>query len=137
MAHDLPLCLYDCVYDDAKVKWQTSPGDQEVDEEGELAQRTNIAKPLIDQLYDLELKSAMIRNALSHIQPTQTLPTGERQNAIPLGGNTFAVSSKFRPLLERERGDTPDEINRRWRESDKGKRRQKKSGAGGDKMIVD
>lgn len=139
MANDLPLCLYDCVFDESAVQWRTVPGDEpQEDEEGrEKAQRTNISKSLIDQLYDLELKSAMIRNALAHIQPIHTQPVGERSLAIPLGGNTFAMSSKHLPLLERERGDTPDEINRRWRESEKGKRRQKKNAGGeGEKMDM-
>ncbi|TIA97034.1 hypothetical protein E3P96_03489 [Wallemia ichthyophaga] len=139
MAHDLPLCLYDCVYDDSKVVWRSAPcgseseslhSDQadQADQADAILHRTHIAKSLTDQLFDLELKSAMVRNALKHLHPTLTTPIGDRSNATPLGGNTFAMSKASRPLLERERGNTPDEINRRWRDSEKGKRRQGKKG---------
>ncbi|EIM23567.1 pseudouridine synthase [Wallemia mellicola CBS 633.66] len=136
MANDLPLCLYDCVFDERSLSWRTQAGDEPTDEVEDRRQRTNTSKAIVDQLYELELQSAMLKNALSQIKPIDTRPVGDKVNAIPLGGNNFVISSKHLPLLERERGDTPDVINARWRDSEKGKRRSKKSTSASEKMDI-
>ncbi|TFK47201.1 pseudouridine synthase [Heliocybe sulcata] len=147
MADSLPLMLWDCVYDEKDVSWRVTSGDPAV--EKDLLKSENGPGNLIQQLGSAYGRSriftALNRQFLAAGQqyippPKSYLPIGGPgvdalvPNAmldIPLGGGTYRQTTKYVPLLQRDRLEHVDIVNERWREG-KGSRRAARQQVDGD-----
>ena len=132
LANDLPLCLYDCIFPSNKVNWRTSPDNIDIKDDDEQIHRTSAAKSLLNQLFELDLQSSILKCHLKQLEPINQFPNNDKLNAVPIGANNFITSSKYVPLLQRPRGEKAEVINERWRNSDKGKRKLNKQDNGND-----
>jgi tRNA pseudouridine38/39 synthase len=105
MASDLPLLLWDCHFPEDSTRWMTSNA-------GELARRgmaqTAEAHRMRALMADHHL-AALDRLIPRPLEGSAMLQKGAGE--IVPGGK-----ARYRPLLERQRGLSFDEVNRRWRE---------------------
>lgn len=141
MASALPLVLWDCGYLPEDVKWQTD----DVPSTNNSSDST-VTNNVRHQLASIHIRSR-IRSVIDdhflrassryHEFPYTPLPftnDKERNTAlaggkvmlnIPIGGGAHIRTSKHTPLLTRERGDSTDVVNERWRQG-RGKKRLEK-----------
>ncbi|KZT24980.1 pseudouridine synthase [Neolentinus lepideus HHB14362 ss-1] len=146
MADALPLMLWDCAYDDNDVSWRVT--NDETGAEEERIPSANGSGNVIQQLHSIYTRSR-ISTALNGLfltagqryvsPPASYLPIGGPgveplpQNGlldIPLGGGMYRHTSKYIPLLHRNRLEHVDVVNQRWR-AGKGMRREAR------KQVVD
>ncbi|EKM76207.1 hypothetical protein AGABI1DRAFT_108952 [Agaricus bisporus var. burnettii JB137-S8] len=147
MADALPLMLWDCAYAEEDVKWRTGtlePSAQDHNHDtDEHSRRCGLGTEsnLYLQLHSIWNRSRIynvldghfLRAAEAHHRPpTSPLPliTGTSLNDpsslnYPLGGGTYKRVQKYVPVLTRNRLDTVEMINERWRNG-KGSRKAEK-----------
>ena len=132
MADALPLMLWECAYAENDVLWRTN-GD---DDGGEGEDLADTSSGLYHQLHSIHARSVMHSTldaqflsaaAAFHSPPQRHFPLsltgftpsakfdGQGVMCIPLGGGTFKRTSKYVPLLKRNRLDNVAVANERWR----------------------
>jgi tRNA pseudouridine38/39 synthase len=162
MADGLPLMLWDCGYAEEDVKWRTgsleltsdshSPSDGDTRRSGQ-GTKTDLYHQLhstwnrscVYTVLDRHLLQAAERyhqppQSVLPLPPSSTIPTPDLIQDYgmpvnyPLGGGSYKRVLKYVPVLKRNRLDTVEAINERWRLG-KGSRRAERrteSGCGND-----
>ncbi|KAF9006981.1 pseudouridine synthase [Cyathus striatus] len=145
MADGMPLMLWDCTYSDEDVSWRTST-------KPENPGSSHSFKNIYEQLETIHTRSLVhasltkyffLAASQHHSPPPNILPipkedfprindilTGKRIH-IPLGGGTFKRVWNYTPVLKRERLETVDVINEKWRLK-RGKRLEEIQNMSGD-----
>jgi len=168
MADALPLMLWDCGYAEEDVRWRSqsvvdvpsSSTDRDTRRSGQ-GTETDLYHQLHSKWNRSRVYAMLDRHFLQaaeqyHRPPrsdlplpsTSTLPLSDldllAQNlgtvAYPLGGGTYKRAVKYTPLLRRNRLDTLDVINERWRlgkGARKAERRGESSVCKGDRCDLD
>ncbi|EJU04414.1 pseudouridine synthase [Dacryopinax primogenitus] len=124
MADALPLVLWDCRYSDEDLNW--------------IPDEPGYSQGFVQSLETTYTQSLMQSTILSYFTraaelrpPPVSASAGEfgRRDCVLLdmGAGRFKVNIKYKPLLKRERGSTPDEVLRRWREGKGGRRAEKRA----------
>ncbi|KXN82383.1 tRNA pseudouridine(38/39) synthase [Leucoagaricus sp. SymC.cos] len=159
MADALPLVLWDCGYAEEDVKWRAgtlepSPGapSSSLGDEDMRRSGTGADTDLYHQLHSIWNRSRVYtvldRHFLQaaeryHRPPQSVLPlpssttTSEALQSFgapvnyPLGGGTYKRAVKYVPVMKRDRLDTVEVINERWRLG-KGSRRAERKGDNGN-----
>lgn len=143
IADGLSLVLWDCGYSDKETKWQTD-GNPSTSSSNSIARKeSSITTNLRHQLYSIYTRSRIhatldghfLRAAARHhsvpftplplTSPDKDLPLLYHQKTllnVPVGGGSYIRTSKYKPLLTRERGESAEVVNQRWRNG-RGKRR--------------
>lgn len=157
MADPLPLVLWDCGYNASDVQWHIDADFPE----GSVSSQRELASNIINTLRGiherallrLTLDSHFLKAAsLYHQPPTQYFPLNRPDApkipegstlSVPLGGGTFRRGAKYEPLLERERSESADVVNEKWRTGRGAKKwaqvlekKKKKVGAGDSALPV-
>ncbi|KIJ34999.1 hypothetical protein M422DRAFT_76371 [Sphaerobolus stellatus SS14] len=137
MADGLPLALWDCGYADGDVQWQADDGNASSDKDSPMT--TNVRLQLASIYTRSRIRTTLdghfLRAAAQfHELPYSPLPiTSEADKdavlkfqknvmGIPIGGGLHIRTSKYRPLLGRERMEPASVVNERWRRG-RGKKR--------------
>ena len=122
MADALPLMLWECGYDKSELHWRTG---------GYVDGHNTIKGDLYQQLGGIYTRSRVYSVLDQHfmtavgVHHPPLLKNGaeqlgdnaarERVTNVPLGGGTSKRLQKYKPLLERQRLDTVEVMNERWR----------------------
>lgn len=139
MADALPLMLWECGYPETEVSWRTTgkPDDDGSAQGGTLYHQMQSIHSR-SQIYTTLNQHFFAAASIHHPPPPSLFPVSnvellprEAMN-IPLGGGTFKRSNNYTPLLKRNRLDTVEVMNERWR-TGKGFRRdeRRKAAEGG------
>ena len=139
MADALPLMLWECGYPETEVSWRTTgkPDDDGPAQGGTLYHQMQSIHSR-SQIYTTLNLHFLAAASIHHPPPPSVFPVSdvnllprEAMN-IPLGGGTFKRSNNYTPLLKRNRLDTVEVMNERWR-TGKGFRRdeRRKAAEGG------
>jgi tRNA pseudouridine38/39 synthase len=153
MADALPLMLWDCAYAEEDVIWRTAtlePSDQDHDQgTDEDSRRSGLATEtdLYHQLHSIwnrsRIYSVLDQHFLKAVQAHHRPPISPLPLAVgtplnhsislnyPLGGGQYKRVQKYVPVLTRNRLDTVDVINERWRNG-KGSRKAERRAASGE-----
>ncbi|KAL7420099.1 pseudouridine synthase deg1 [Cryptotrichosporon argae] len=129
MGHPLPLTLHECAYDPAAgLDWRYGPYDGPL-RALEPAQRAAVAEHAERGRADLErdLDAARQESEIRTWQTTGALrkleqiygPPVKRAGhsiAVPVGGGDLVLVRKYQKVADRQVGDTPEAVNRKWRE---------------------
>jgi tRNA pseudouridine38/39 synthase len=102
LADALPLVIWDCVYDESDVQWQTG----EEEEGGLYRQMRSIHER---SMVHTTLDAYFLETTSKHHEAGV-----ERMTSIPLGAGTYQRIGKYIPLLERRRMDSVEQVNSRW-----------------------
>lgn len=133
MGDPIPLTLWKCGYTE-ELEWRYSGYDGSLSaDQGTQKGAEGIAsleRQLEQQRQEADLKAWQIGNLLKALH--RTIPDRDQEEDVkedkgttmyPVGGGDVVITTKYKAVLERPMGETPDEVNRKWRE--KGKRRPK------------
>lgn len=131
MADGLPLVLWECGYSDDDVRWRT---DEDPSASGALMDKEVMTTNLRHQMLSIynrsriraTLEGHFLRAAANHHPVPYTplpFPLSDEDSPssqkfilnIPVGGGMHVRTAKYKPLLTRERGDSVDVVNERWR----------------------
>ncbi|KZV72283.1 tRNA pseudouridine synthase [Peniophora sp. CONT] len=131
MADALPLVLWDCAYKDEDVNWRSDAGIDEDDGPGAKSVHFQLSGALERAKIHTALDACFLAAAARFHPPQHDgLPLASPSDVrgigfanVLLGGGTNARVRRYVPLLERERRESVEEINRKWREG-RGKRRK-------------
>ena len=129
MGDPLPLTLYECGYDPAAgLDWRVGGYDgamaelPEEDQDKEDEARGRLERNLEELRQAAELRAWQVGNAVSRVKQLYGEPVSLEAAKLlyPVGGgNAVSIGSRYRPVMTRPRGETPDEVNRKWREKPK------------------
>ncbi|KAI3610538.1 trna pseudouridine synthase 3 [Moniliophthora roreri] len=159
MADALPLVLWDCGYSNKDVEWRTDdygvgPTDAKTSTEIRAASSSSESgRGLYHLLHSIHGRSQIFTTLHRHFlgaasqffsppwTPTFTGQIGVRNGdavswEVPLGGGTSRKLTQYVPLLKRNRLDTVEAINKRWKLG-KGFRRDERKRTAGDKKEED
>ncbi|KAF7297195.1 tRNA pseudouridine synthase 3 [Mycena indigotica] len=117
MADGLPLMLYACHYPEGLLDWQTDtvkPAAQKYDSSADADAFAQLQYALARSEMYSTLNNAFSDAAQEHHYP-ETSNSTTTTYTIPLGGATFRRSSKYVPLLLRNRNKHFEVVNERWR----------------------
>lgn len=129
MGDPLPLTLYECGYEESDNldwryggydgPWKDLAGEaRETVREAALMGRDGLEADLVAVQQEAQLRTWQTGGALRTLR--KTFPEqGGRATATtmyPVGGGQVILTGKYKPVAERQRGETPDEVNRKWRE---------------------
>ncbi|KAK7033601.1 pseudouridine synthase deg1 [Paramarasmius palmivorus] len=149
MADALPLVLWDCGYSNEDVNWQTSGHDIDAVEATQASSGSNDSgRGLYHLLHSIHARSQIFTTLHRHFldaasqffgppwAPTSNGQIGVRNGEtvaweVPLGGGASRKLAQYVPLLKRNRLDTVETINERWRLG-KGFRRDNRKWTAGD-----
>ena len=131
MADGLPLVLWDCAYKNEDVNWRSDTGADEDDGPGAKSVHFQLSGALERAKIHAALDACFLAAAARFHSPLDDgLPLASPSDAgrvglanVLLGGGTNARVRRYIPLLDRERRESVEDINRKWREG-RGKRRQ-------------
>ena len=136
IADSLPLVLWDCGYPDEEIQWQTDMESSATGSNTLTDKETSVTTNLRHQLFSVYTRSRihaalnghfLRAAALHHPMPFTPLPMSSSDKDLPLlqqrktvlnvpvGGGSYIRTSKYRPLLMRERGESAEVVNERWR----------------------
>lgn len=104
MADGLPLVLWDCAYEDSDVKWQVDGEESGLYRQMRGIHERSAIHTALDACF---LRAASVFHADARRCSGATL-------ALPLGGGTYARTSKYIPLLDRKRQESAEVVNGRW-----------------------
>ncbi|CAD6581971.1 MAG: hypothetical protein TREMPRED_003147 [Tremellales sp. Tagirdzhanova-0007] len=130
MGQALPLTLHECEYGDGKLDWRISGYDgpfsslsaneKVVAVPGEASMRDFTERQLEEARQEAELRAWQIGGGLRRLRellgPRTEVNRGERIVSHPIGGGEMSTTRKYQPVMDRVRGETPEEVNRKWRE---------------------
>lgn len=129
MADALPLMLWDCAYSPDDVNWRTHGKDPDMAIRTEDDEDYASGFGLYRHLSSIHERS-LIHTALNDhfLQAASVFHRLPRTSMIevPLGGGTLKRTSQYTPLLRRNRLDTVEVMNERWRVGKGSRREQKK-----------
>ncbi|GFZ46923.1 hypothetical protein JCM24511_04148 [Saitozyma sp. JCM 24511] len=128
MGDPLPLTLHECGYEPG-LDWRYGgydgtwgdlpPEQQESVRQHALGGSESLERDLESMRQEAEIRTWQIGGALRTLRSTlgsgQTA-TASTSTVYPTGGGQVVITGKYKPVLERPRGETPDEVNRKWRE---------------------
>ncbi|KAF9444964.1 pseudouridine synthase [Macrolepiota fuliginosa MF-IS2] len=161
MADALPLMLWDCGYAEDDVKWRTGTLEPNSDPTALDSNDTDTRRSgsgtetdLYHQLHSIwnrsRIYTVLDRHFLQaaekyHRPPYSPLPIPSSSASVtisdlttpinyPLGGGTYKRAQKYVPVLERNRLDTVDMINERWRLGKGSRKAEKKGATAGDSV---
>ncbi|KAF8591759.1 tRNA pseudouridine synthase [Ramaria rubella] len=143
MADGLPLVLWDCGYSAEDVLWRTGK-EPSVSAVGLSTEEENpITTNLRHQMFSIYTRSRIRTTLDGHFlqlaaqyhpppftpfplpSPADLAPLLQTQKTIlnvPVGGGSHIRTAKYKPLLTRERGESAEVVNERWRQG-RGKKR--------------
>ncbi|THH18227.1 hypothetical protein EW146_g2720 [Bondarzewia mesenterica] len=146
MADGLPLMLWDCGYAEEDLDWRTDLDTKEEREKDATETTLNLYHQL-DSIHTRSLISTTLdEHFLSsagrfHAPPPNPFPLASLSQLagsgagilnVPLGGGTFRRLTKYVPVLERNRLDSIEVANERWRLGKGGRREERKRAAYAD-----
>lgn len=146
MGHPLPLTLHHCGYPDDLIDWRfggyDGPWQRLSEDEKEkkynlaMGGREGLDRQLEVARQEAQLRSWQISGSLRKLDSIFGPSRAEKYAGAlwPIGGGDYMMSGKYKKVEDRPRGETPDEVNRKWREG-KGKIRKEAREAKG--MDVD
>jgi len=131
LAHPLPLTLYECSYEDEELDWRISGYDGffsslSVEERGRIVpeeggMRESLERQLEEARQEAEIRAWQVGGGLRRLRdvfgPSEEV--GHRKEGLvshPIGGGEMLVTGRYQQVMERSRGETPDEVNRKWKE---------------------
>ncbi|KAK1923945.1 pseudouridine synthase [Papiliotrema laurentii] len=138
MGHPLPLTLYECGFEglDWRAGGYDGPtsgitADELVMEDDS---RAKLERGLEELRQEAELRAWQVGNAVNKMREIYGKPAQvDTSSLFPTGGGEMLSMSTYRPVMSRSRGDTPEEVNRKWREKNPDKVRRGVQGVqGGD-----
>ncbi|VEU22933.1 DEKNAAC104218 [Brettanomyces naardenensis] len=103
LAHDIPLILYDCGYDEKTVKWTAGPERQYVSHLG-----------LNGMANDYKIKAVVMEYMEKVVKGS--LPEKADKIVIHLGDGMGQISGRYIPYDEKQKLDAPEMANKRWRD---------------------
>ncbi len=103
LAHDIPLILYDCVYDPQTVKWTAGPARKYV---------SHLALNGLANTY--KVKSIVVQYMQRIVE--NSIPQKMDKIIVDLGDGAGQVCSKFIPYHKRQKVEAPDITNVKWLE---------------------
>lgn len=142
IADGLPLVLWDCGYSDEETRWQTD-GEAFISSSSLTDKETSMTTNLRHQMFSVYTRSRIHATlnghflqaaARHHPIPSTPLPLSSSEKDltllhsqkmilnIPVGGGSYIRTAKYKPLLTRERGESAEVVNERWRNG-RGKKR--------------
>ncbi|KAK8864707.1 tRNA pseudouridine(38-40) synthase [Kwoniella newhampshirensis] len=129
MGHPLPLTLHHCGYpDEAGLDWRfggyDGPYSSLAEEDKEtlypvaMGGREGFERTLDSSKQQAELRAWQIGGSMKKMNQVLGPSRAEKIGGClwPVGGGEFQMTGKYRPVETRTRGETPDEVNRKWRE---------------------
>lgn len=118
LAHDIPLILYDCGYDPVTVKWSSGPHRQYVTHLG-----------LNGLVNDYKMKSCVVE--FMHNVVEDSMPEQLDKIIVKIGDGMGQVITKFIPYSKRQRVESVEVTNQKWRaRKDRQQKRLKMEEAG-------
>ncbi|OCF43036.1 tRNA pseudouridine(38-40) synthase [Kwoniella heveanensis CBS 569] len=132
MGDPLPLTLHKCGYKEGVLDWRfggyDGPWSTLSSEEQDrlylpaMGGREGFERTLLSAAQEAEIRAWQVSGSLRKLREvlgssSDTKPEREDQITYPTGGGEVAIALKYKRLEERPRGDTPDEVNRKWREA--------------------
>lgn len=130
MGDPLPLTLHECGYPEP-LDWRIGGYDgpllslTSAEREGVMEKamegRDKLERELEAMTQHAELRSWQVGGALRtlrKIAPKAGDRAGDaRLSVYPIGGGEVITTGKYKKVMDRPRGDTPDVVNRKWREA--------------------
>ncbi|WWC88978.1 tRNA pseudouridine(38-40) synthase [Kwoniella dendrophila CBS 6074] len=140
MGDPLPLTLFECGYEQGLLDWRFSGYDgpwQSLSIEKKLELwdyamngKDSFERQLLQSTQKYDLKSWQINNSLNKLR--QIFPTSQenqilsqrpetnesnqqKQIIYPVGGGEFIIGRSYKELKDRPRGETPDQVNEKYR----------------------
>jgi tRNA pseudouridine38/39 synthase len=149
MGDPLPLTLHECGYPDTP-DWRIGgydgpfnsldPAGQEAVWSDAMAGRDKLERELQFAVNHSEFRTWQIGGGLRTLLKTLPEPEGDDQKrftSYPIGGGEIIVTGKYKKVMTRTRGEVPEVVNRKWRES-----KERRTGVpfvkvGGPREVVD
>lgn len=129
MGDPLPLTLHECGYPEP-LDWRIGGYDgpfAALDATGRMevwpqamAGRDKLERELTANVQQSELRTWQIAGGLRTLQKVMPEKEGDDQKrftSYPVGGGQVIVTGKYKKVMERTRGEVPEVVNRKWRES--------------------
>ncbi|WVW84286.1 tRNA pseudouridine(38-40) synthase [Kwoniella bestiolae CBS 10118] len=129
MGEPLPLTLHECGYEDGILDWRFGGYDgpyttltQERKEEiyvDAMGGREGFERQLLAVSQEADLRSWQINGSLRKMREIYGETTRKDkigQVIYPVGGGEVVIGMNYRKLEDRPRGETPEQVNRKWRE---------------------
>lgn len=130
MGEPLPLTLYECAYEEDldwryggyDGPWKSLPErDRERVKENAVGAKDILERQLESVRQEAEVRTWQVGGALRTLHRVYGVGGGAMENTLyPTGAGNVIMTGKYKDVLERPRGETPEQVNRKWRE--KGKR---------------
>lgn len=121
MGSPLPLTLHECGFE--QLDWRAGGFDGTMADitaeemQAEKGSRAKLERGLEEVKQDMEIRAWQVGNALRRTREifgeTKVELSGSN---FPVGGGDVLSTINYRPVMERPRGEEPDEVNRKWRE---------------------
>ena len=128
MGDPLPLTLHECGYPEPP-DWRIggydgpltslSPEDKKKVWAKAMAGRDKLERELIAMKQHSEFRSWQIGGVLRTLHKIMPESEGEDRGGIvsyPVGGGEVILTGKYKKVMDRQRGDAPEVVNRKWRE---------------------
>lgn len=125
MGYPLPLTLHSCAYPEEDLEWRLSGYDGDTsnftDEEKaeESLTRESLERQLVAVSQEAEIRAWQVGGGLRKMREVfgPLGRVGRREVVLhPMGGGEVSSTMRYQHVMDRPRGETPDEMNRRWRE---------------------
>jgi tRNA pseudouridine38/39 synthase len=129
MGDPLPLTLHECGYPEP-LDWRIGGYDGEFmtfskERQQEvwgkaMAGRDKLERELIAMKQHSEFRTWQIGGALRTLQKLMPEPEGEDRKGVisyPVGGGEVILTAKYKKVMDRQRGEVPEVVNRKWREA--------------------
>ncbi|KAL1411351.1 pseudouridine synthase deg1 [Vanrija albida] len=140
MGDPLPLTLHECAFEETALDWRFGPydGPYKTLSVDERAKVRPLAESNLDQLerqlerarQEAYLRAWQVGGALRRVHDIYGTERIAEHNATlyPTGGGDSVMTKVYHPVAMRPVGETPDVVNRKWRETT-GKRKEEKRAA--------
>ncbi|WVQ80123.1 tRNA pseudouridine(38-40) synthase [Cryptococcus sp. DSM 104549] len=141
MGHPLPLTLHHCGYPDGMLDWRfggydgawgaLSDAEKDAVYPRAMGGREGLDRQLNVAAQEAELRAWQVSGAIRKARQVLGPSRAEKKDGAlwPIGGGDYMMTSNWIPVKDREVGDSPDEVNRKWREI-KGKKKEERRAAG-------
>lgn len=139
MGDPIPLTLHECGYDESALDWRFAGYDGrwaqlDADTKTRLYNHAMggldaLERQIESERQEAEIKTWQIGGAVRKLDQIfgsdlAARPEGDQQQQqdaaeviVPLGGGNLLMTSKYKAVMDRSRGDTPETVNRKWREA--------------------
>ena len=129
MGDPLPLTLQECGYPeplDWRIGGYDGPFASLSSEEQKsvwpkaMAGRDKLERELVAMKQHSEFRTWQIGGALRTLQKIMPEPEGEDRKGVvsyPVGGGEVILTGKYKKVMDRQRGETPEVVNRKWKEA--------------------